>query len=80
MELNPIDHPDTPTGHSQVVPSIILYICSWLFIGLADASADDIWKWSWRTLSGISLLLIIYINWNKAKEIFKSKKSKNKKV
>lgn len=56
--------------------SIALYACSWLFFIFQSWSADAVWTWSWRALSAISLILIIYINWNKALEIFKSKKKK----
>lgn len=74
-------HDSSHHGPGQFVPSIILYICSWLFIYLGTLSADTIWTWTFRGLSAISLILIIYINWNKAMEIFKGKKkTKNKKV
>ena len=58
--------------------SIALYACSWLFFIFQSWSADAVWTWSWRALSAISLILIIYINWNKAMEIFKNKKKPKK--
>lgn len=75
MELHNLD-----TGHAthgfinSAVPSIVLYALSWLFIYFQTLTADIIWTWTWRGLSLISLLLIVYINWNKVKEIRKSKK------
>ena len=56
--------------------SIALYACSWLFFIFQSWSADAVWTWSWRALSAVSLILIIYINWNKAMEIFKKKNKK----
>jgi hypothetical protein len=70
---------DAHHGSGTFVPSIILYTCSWLFIYLETLSPDAIWTWAFRALSAISLLLIIYINWAKAKEIFKSKKKNHDK-
>ena len=58
--------------------SIALYACSWLFFIFQSWSADAVWTWAWRALSAISLILIIYINWNKVKEIFKNKKKPKK--
>jgi hypothetical protein len=63
-------------GLPQAIPSIALYICSWLFIYLETLTVEAVWTWTFRALSGISLLLIIYINWSKAKEIFKGKRPK----
>ena len=75
MELNhDIDNTvDTPSLRL----SIVLYACSWLFFIFQSWSPDAIWTWGFRALSAISLLLIIYINWAKAKEIFKNKKKKH---
>lgn len=75
---------DSTTDHTGLgAPaklSIALYVCSWLFLWLETLSADVIWTWTFRILSGISLLLIIYINWNKAIDIFRTKKKKSPKV
>ncbi len=60
-------------GHPAV--SFILYALSWLFMYFQSISADEIWTWVWRGLSLLSLLLIIYINWSKAGEIFRAKNS-----
>lgn len=77
MELNNIDQNiSTEGGAPHFRASIVLYACSWLFFIFQTISADAVWTWSWRILSAISLILIIYINWNKAMEIFKSKRSK----
>lgn len=65
------------TPHSGALTlrlSIILYASSYLFYLFQSLSADLIWTWVWRGLSLISLLLIIYINWNKAGDILKNKK------
>jgi len=80
MDLNSIDHhtASSPDGTLTFKASIVLYICSWMFFIFQTISADAIWTWTWRALSAISLILIIYINWNKALDIFKNKK-KNKK-
>jgi energy-coupling factor transporter transmembrane protein EcfT len=79
MELNNIDHNiSSEGGMPHFRASIVLYICSWVFFVFQTMSADAVWTWSWRALSAISLILIIYINWNKALEIFKSKKKKHK--
>jgi hypothetical protein len=75
MELNHID--DTTTDTPSWRLSMILYLCSWVFFIVQSWTADVIWTWTFRGLSGVSLLLIIYINWNKAMEIFRGK---NKKV
>jgi hypothetical protein len=71
---------DTSIDHSpgSFKASIILYVCAWIFAWFETLSADVIWTWVWRTLSAISLILIIYINWNKALEIFRGKKEKTK--
>lgn len=66
----------TPIGHPAT--SIVLYVLSWLFFLLDSFTADQIWTWVWRGLSLVSLALIIYINWSKAREIFlRDKKSKH---
>lgn len=77
MDLNHhID--DTTVDSPSLRLSIALYACSWLFFIFQSWSADAVWTWVWRGLSAVSLILIIYINWNKAVEIFKNKKKKGK--
>lgn len=56
------------------IASIILYALSWLFIYFQSISADFIWTWTWKALSAISLIFIIYINWHKVIEIRNNKK------
>ncbi len=79
MDLNTIDHhtssPEAPTFRT----SMILYVCSIVFYIFQTMDLDLVWTWVWRGLSLISLILIIYINWNKALEIFKGKSSKEPK-
>ena len=80
MDFNHIDHNHTtPDGAPTFKLSIALYACSWLFFIFQTWSADALWTWTWRALSAISLILIIYINWNKALDIFKDKKKKTHK-
>ena len=79
MDLNTIDHSNSPEGAPTFRASIILYISSVVFYLFQTMSIDLLWTWVWRGLSLISLILIIYINWNKAIEIFKNKKKKTKK-
>ena len=74
MELNNIDHNISSEGMPHFRASIVLYACAWLFFWLQTLSADTIWTWTWRGLSLISLILIIYINWNKAVDIFRGNK------
>lgn len=62
---------------AHTVLDVALYSLAWLFVFISELSADDVWKWSWRIASAISLALIIYINWNKALEIFKAKRNKD---
>lgn len=81
MELGQLDntpHHDTSTGHLSGLLSLVLYAFSWIAFWLQANTADMIWTWIWRGLSLISLILIIYINWNKAKEIFTGKKNEHK--
>jgi hypothetical protein len=77
MELNNIDH-SSSDGAPTFRASIILYISSVVFYIFQTMDLNIVWTWVWRALSLISLILIIYINWNKALEIFKSKKKKDK--
>jgi len=78
MELNDINNNSSSTGAPHFTASIMLYICSWVFFIFQTISADTVWTWTWRALSAISLILIIYINWNKALDIFRNKKKKHK--
>jgi len=75
MDLNHIDH-SSSDGAPTFRASIILYISSVVFYIFQTMDLDAVWTWVWRGLSLISLILIIYINWNKAIEIFKKKKTK----
>ncbi len=69
------DNSDTTSlGHPAT--SVVLYILSWLFFLLDSFTADEIWTWIWRILSLVSLLLIIFINGSKVKEIIKTKRTK----
>ena len=81
MELNNIDHNSygNPDGGPIFRNSVILYVFSWVCFYLQVVTADTLWTWAWRILSAISLLLIIYINWNKAVNIFKNNKRKKDK-
>lgn len=74
MDLNNIDHNSASTDAPTFRASIILYISSVVFYIFQTMDMDAVWTWVWRGLSLISLILIIYINWNKAIEIFKKTK------
>lgn len=76
QDMPPIDNDSSNTGIGHPATSAILYVLSWLFVYFQAVSADEIWTWIWRGLSLVSLLLIIYINWDKAMTIFKSNKTK----
>lgn len=77
-EMPPVDDNSNNTAIGHPATSAILYVLSWLFVYFQSVSADEIWTWVWRGLSLISLLLIIYINWDKAVIIFKARKVKGK--
>lgn len=67
-------HIDNHQAHSNLYLNIILIVYVGLFDLIQSLSADIFYVWLFRTLSVISLLIIIYINGNKALEIFKKKK------
>ncbi len=73
MEIN-----HTTGGHNQgsshhIMIDTALLLASGIFEALSNASADDVYKWFFRVLSTLSLGLVIYINWEKAKKIFRQK-------
>lgn len=63
----------TSTDHPPVY-TFLLLICGGFFHFIQTATADTLYIWAFRALTIISLSLVIYINWNKALEIFKSKR------
>lgn len=56
--------------------SFILAIFTGAFSILEHLTVDNIYVWTFRILSAISVVLIIYINFNKALEIHRAKKQK----
>lgn len=64
------------TTHSGPLGTL-LCILTPIFVFLSECSADQIWTWSFRVLSAICTALAIYVNWDKAKEVFNKKRRKN---
>lgn len=72
MEIEP--EPSSGTQSPLIIlVSAILYALSWLLNIIAEISIELAWTWFWRILSAVSLSLLMYINWDKAKEIYKKK-------
>lgn len=65
------------TAPKMAITSTIMYVLAWVFNLVSELSPEIVWIWTWRGLSLLSLLLIIYINWNKACDILKKKKVKH---
>lgn len=59
---------DQHTENHSVLNTILLLFTG-LFTMLERASAEEIYTWTFRFLSLISLILIIIINWKKAMQI-----------
>lgn len=55
----------------------LLSILIGIFTIIEQSSADDIYKWFFRALSLISLMLIIIINWKKAMLVLFPNKNKS---
>lgn len=72
------EHNHGPVG-GLGLPNLILFVLTGLFHGLQAFSPDDIYTWTFRILTLISLSLVIYINWDKAVQVFKTKHNKNDK-
>lgn len=80
MKSMNIQHHDHSTGHHQspimIFLSVILYALSFIFEQVSTLTLEDTWTWTWRVLSLFSLILLIIINFPKAKEvIFKKRKN-----
>lgn len=76
-----IDVTDTHTSgawHSHPILGLILVVCSGLFAWFQSLTIDEVWQWSWRILALLSAIPAIYINWNKALDIYKNKKQKQR--
>lgn len=61
-------------SHPHFMINAFLFLLGFTFDFLQAVTADEAYKWVWRFLSLVSLGLIIYINANKAKDIFKKRK------
>lgn len=59
-----MDH-NTNTNDASVW-SLILTFLAGIFTVIEQSSADDIYKWIFRILTLVSLILMIIINWKKA--------------
>lgn len=62
--------------HPNFMINAFLFLVVFVFDFMQAITADEAYKWIWRGLSIISLMLIIYINGHKAKKIFKNRKAK----
>ena len=58
-----MDHTNTGGGHGTI--NTILFGLAGVFSIIQQSSADQIYTWTFRGLSLVSILLIIIINWNK---------------
>lgn len=70
------EHSETPNGQSltHFMINLILFFLVGVFDTLQELTADDVYKWLFRGLSTVSLCIIIYINYHKAKIYFKKNK------
>ena len=70
------------TNHTDSHPSgqhnFILFLIAGLFKIGEELSADSIYQWIFRILSLISVMIVIYINWDKAKQTYLKKKQLKK--
>jgi bacteriorhodopsin len=55
--------------------SLTAFFFAFIFNLAQDLSVDDVYKWLFRALSLVSLLLVVYINWNKARDRWRKNKS-----
>jgi hypothetical protein len=78
MHLDSIDTNSTSHSHGvgNFVVSCILLLSAFTFDVAQTMTVELLYVWLFRALSLISLALVVYINWNKAREIFKSRKNK----
>ncbi len=74
-----IDDFTVTTKHPHPVWNFIangsLIILALAFDVAQETTADDIYKWVYRVAALLSLGLLIYINWNRAKDVFKNNKN-----
>jgi hypothetical protein len=79
-EMHFDNHIDTTPGHGHGAAhgyaTLILWICAGFFTWLEHFTADDLYTWSLRALTVISVSITIFINWNKALDIYKAKRKK----
>lgn len=73
MESN---HEDTS---SMNFSTFICWICSGLFYGLQQVTAEDLYTFIFRLLSLISVAMVIIINWPKVKAVLQTKVKRKKK-
>ena len=76
MELQ--THTDVPIHHSLGMFFLngSLMIIGVVFDLMAELTSDDVYKWTYRSIALVSLIFLAYINFNKAREIYKAKKKK----
>ena len=71
---------NTDKVHDHPLASIFLILFGWIVNSLTSITAEEIWIWTFRVISLLSVLLAIAISWRKAmaeiKEIFKKKNKK----
>ncbi|MBA4166280.1 MAG: hypothetical protein H0X41_01805 [Chitinophagaceae bacterium] len=72
MNIETLPHGNTPPTWLN----FILLGTAAAFNFLQRGAADLGYEWTFRFLSLVSLLIVIYINFNKAKNIFKNRKKK----
>ena len=61
-------------GGNGFMVNLILIIISFGSEAASDFTIDEAYKWLWRLASLLSLFLLMYINFHKAKEIYKNNK------
>ncbi len=74
MNLTDIDTHNYPHAGGHFIGNLLLIFFAVIFDFLAEFSADDIYKWSYRGIAIISLIALAYVNIMRAVDRFKNRK------
>ena len=61
--------------HTHPLTNILLWISAWIFNFASGITFDNFYNYTFKSLSLISLIIILIINWKKMMDIFKKKQN-----
>lgn len=74
MAILHIEQPNTPAGAPSSYMNLILIVLAVVSDWAQNSTAEVLYIWTWRGLSLISLILLIYLNLHKVIDTHKGKK------